>query len=72
MWRERELIKVNANLTDGKLDDNWVSLQCKNAHWWVDATCQQTWVAGRDKVRFIAGHYGTTAALVFGVKWLVS
>lgn len=36
--RQGKLIKVNANLADGKLEDNRVPLQREDAHGRVDAT----------------------------------
>lgn len=40
MGSQRKLIKIDANLTDGKLENDRVALQCKDADWWVDATGQ--------------------------------
>lgn len=36
--RQGELVKVNANLANGKLEDNRVPLQREDAHGRVDAT----------------------------------
>lgn len=62
--RQRELIKVDANLTDGELEDDGVPLQREDAHRRVDATGEQAGVVRRDEVGFIAGHHGATGALV--------